>query len=163
MSAFADIWRFTRERMEPCFKDLTEEQLLWRPHGQAHNIGEILYHVAGAEHYWASRMTGRDPHASELEAKLDRAVREGFLLDGTSSPFTDEDMKLPLIEKALEFSGAALEPILQNPTQAQIDMKLISPLGPEVTGYGGFLRIAQHAGYHTGQIWIYRIDTRFPR
>ena len=162
MQPLYDAWKFTRDRLDQAYKDLNEYQLLWRPHAQAHNIGELLYHMAGAEHYWASRMTDRDPRATPLEEKLDKAVREGFLIDGTSSPFTDEEMKLPLIEQALEFSGRALTPILQSPTEAQLEMKLISPLGPEVTGYGGLMRIVQHAGYHTGQIWIYRMDPRFP-
>ena len=163
MRSFYDIWQFTRDRLKPAYEDLTEEQLTWRPHAQAHNIGELLYHMAGAEHFWAARLSERDPRATEWEAKLDRAVREGFLIEGTSSPFTDEDMKLSLIEQALEFSGLSLRPILENPTEKELEMKLISPLGPEVTGYGGLLRIVQHAGYHTGQIWIYRFDPRFPK
>lgn len=162
MHALLDVWQFTRDRLKPSYEDLTEDQLLWRPHPEAHNIGELLYHMAGAEHFWAARLSGRDPHATEWEAKLDRAVREGFLIEGSSSPFEAEDMKMPLIEQALEFSETSLRPILENPTQEQLEMRMISPLGPEVTGYGGLLRIAQHAGYHTGQIWVYRFDPRFP-
>jgi len=162
MQPFYDIWQFTRERMKPSYQDLNEEQLRWRPHPNAHSIGELLYHCAGAEHYWATRMSDRDPRATSWEEKLDKAVREGFLIDGTSSPFTDEDMSLPLIEQALEFTGLELTPILKEPTDKELTMRLISPLGPEVDGYGGLIRIAQHAGYHTGQIWIYRFDPRFP-
>jgi uncharacterized damage-inducible protein DinB len=158
-----DIWNFTRLRLDPAYRDLTEEQLLWRPHAAAHNIGELVYHMAGCEHYWAARMSDRDPRANAWEEKLDIAVRDGFLIDGTSSPFTPEEMKLPLLEEALEFTGQELTPILQAPTKKQLEMRLISPLGPEVSGYEGFLRIVQHAGYHTGQIWIYRMDPRFPK
>ena len=163
MNPILDIWQFTRDRLNPAYQDLSEAQLLWRPHPDAHNIGERVYHMAGAEHFWASRMTDRDPRATPFEEKLDKAVREGFLIDGTSSPFADEEMKLPLLNKALEFSGAALKPILENPTEKQLTMRMISPLGPEVSGYEGFLRITQHAGYHAGQIWIYRMDPRFPK
>ena len=163
MQPMYDVWQFTRVRLEPAYKDLNENQLLWRPHSAAHNIGELLYHMAGAEHYWASRMTGRDPRESPFGEKLDSAVREGFLIDGTLSPFKDEDMKMPLIEKALQYSGDALAPILKDPTDEQLTMRMISPLGPEVSGYEGFLRIVQHAGYHTGQIVIYRMDPRFPK
>ena len=162
MNALLDVWQFTRDRLGPCYQDLNDEQLRWRAHPGAHSIGELLYHMAGAEHYWAARMTGKDPHDTPWGEKLDRAVREGFLLEGTRSPFTDDDMKLPLIEEALAYSAAALRPILENPSKEQIEMKMISPLGPEVTGYGGFLRIVQHAGYHAGQIWIFRMDPRFP-
>jgi len=163
MSHLCEVWQFTRERLDQSYKDLTRDQLLWRPHENAHSIGELLYHMAGAEHFWASRMTDRDPHATPYEERLDKAVREGFLLEGTLSPFAPEDMELHLIDKALEFSGSALRPILENPTEKQLTMKMISPLGPEVTGMGGLLRIVQHAGYHTGQIWIYRMDPRFPK
>ena len=163
MRPLLDAWQFTRDRLAPAYQDLNEEQLLWRPHAAAHNIGELLYHMAGAEHYWATRLSERDPRATEWEEKLDRSVREGFLIDGTSSPFGPEDMKMPLIEQALEFTAFELKPILENPTSKELEMKLISPLGPEVTGYGGLLRIVQHAGYHCGQIWIYRMDPRFPK
>src|SRR6476620_1382351 len=116
MQPLYDVWKFTRDRMAPCYNDLTDEQLRWRPHSNAHSIGELLYHCAGAENYWASRMTGRNPHETPFGDKLDKAVRDGFLIDGISSPFKDDDMKLALIEKALAFSGEALTPILQNPT-----------------------------------------------
>ena len=162
MHPFADAWKFTRERLAQAYQDLNEEQLLWRPYHGAHNTGELIYHMAGAEHYWATRMTERDPRATEWEAKLDRAVREGFLREGTSSPFGPEEMKMELLDKALEFTGLELGPILENPTQKQLEMKMESPIGPIVTGYEGLLRIVQHAGYHTGQIWTYRMDPRFP-
>src|SRR5437763_6462338 len=100
MQSLFEIWRFTRDRLDPAYKDLSEQQLLWRPHAAAHNIGELVYHMAGAEHYWATRMTDRDPRANHSEEKLDRAVREGFLLEGTLSPFGPEDMQLPMLEKA---------------------------------------------------------------
>lgn len=163
MQSFLDIWQFTRDRLAPAYQDLTEEQLCWRSHDQAHNIGELLYHMAGAEHFWAARMSETDPHDTPWGEKLDKAVREGFLLEGTLSPFGQEDMKLPLIEKALDYSYKSLKPILENPTEKQLQMRMISPLGPEVSGYEGLLRIVQHAGYHTGQIWVFRMDPRFPK
>jgi hypothetical protein len=119
--------------------------------------------MAGAEHYWATRMTDRDPRANPWEEKLDKAVREGFLLDNTSSPFGPEDMKPDLVAKALDCSYTSLKPIIENPTQEQLEMRLISPIGPEVSGYEGLIRIAQHAGYHAGQIWIIRSLPDFPK
>src|SRR5947199_7374356 len=122
MHSFLDVWQFTRERLDQAYKDLSEEQLAWRPHGDAHSIGELVYHMAGAEHYWATRMSNRDPRSTEWEAKLDRSVREGFLLEGTAPPFGPEDMKLSLLEKALEFSASELRPILENPTEKELTM-----------------------------------------
>src|SRR4051812_39883754 len=45
MQSLFDTWQFTRDRLKPAYQDLTEEQLLWRPHDQAHSIGELLYHM----------------------------------------------------------------------------------------------------------------------
>src|SRR5262245_35158876 len=61
MQPLRDAWKFTRDRLDQSYQDLTEKQLIWRPHPDAHSIGEILYHVAAAEHYWAARLTDQNP------------------------------------------------------------------------------------------------------
>jgi uncharacterized damage-inducible protein DinB len=162
MHSLLDVWLFTRERLKPAYKDLTEQQLLWRPHADAHNIGELLYHIAGAEHYYACRISERNPRSSEWEEKLDRAVTDGFLRE-LSVPVADEDMKMDLIEQALEFTALEIRPILETPTEKEMQQEYISPIGDHLNGYQGLIRLVQHAGYHTGQIWVYRMDPRFPK
>ncbi|MEA2553644.1 MAG: hypothetical protein QOJ65_1820 [Fimbriimonadaceae bacterium] len=161
MRALFDVWQFTRERLKPSHEDLSQEQLQWRPHPGTHSLGEILYHIAGAEHYWASRFSGRDPRASEWEDKLDRAVTDGFLKEAPA-PFGPDEMTPELITRALEFTASEIAPILESPTSEQLEMPIISPIGDHINGYQGMLRLVQHASYHTGQIWIIRTQPAFP-
>lgn len=162
MTEYSEVWRFTRDRLRPACADLSHEQLLWRPNADAHCIYEYLYHIAGAEHYWAARMSGSDPRADALTELLDRSVREGFLADGPCPCMAlPPDQKS--VEHALSFAFDELAPIIDEPTPEQLEMTMESPLGPIVTGREGFLRVAQHAAYHTGQIWLLRMLPDFPK
>jgi uncharacterized damage-inducible protein DinB len=162
MQSLNEIWRFTRERLKPAYQDLSDEQLCWRPHDEAHSIAEIVYHIAGAEHYWATRLSQRDSRATEWEDKLDRAVIEGFLKEAPC-PFEPHEMTKELLDQALEFTGFEVLPLLENPTEKELEMPIVSPIGDQIDGRQGLIRMAQHAAYHTGQIWVYRMDPRFPK
>jgi uncharacterized damage-inducible protein DinB len=155
------VWLFTRQRLGPAHEGLTAQQLLWQPYVSGHCISEYLLHIAGAEHYWASRLTGRDPAATEFEGRLDRAVIDGFLAD-RPFPFPGYELTRDVVEQALAFTFAEVRAIFENPTQQQLEMALVSPIGDDVTGREGLIRLAQHAAYHTGQIWLLRQDPRFP-
>ena len=161
MRDLADVWLFTRARLRQTLADLTDEQMLWRQHSDGHSIGEYLYHIAGAEHYWASRMSGRHPSGTEFEGKLDGAVLYGFLREG-EFPFGEADMTKAKAEAALAFTYERIKPVFEEPRPEQLTMPLISPMGDNVTGREGLIRLAQHAAYHTGQIWVVRLDPRFP-
>jgi hypothetical protein len=154
------VWLFTRERLRQSIEGLSDEEMRWRPHHEAHTIFEILFHIAGAEHYWASRLTGRDPAENDMAHMLDLAVKDGFLRDG-ACPFGPEYMNRRAAEDALELTRAEIEPVICHPTPEQIAMSLTSPVGDNVNGLDGLARLAQHAGYHTGQIWLMRMDPRF--
>lgn len=163
MTEFAEVWHFTRFRLAQAIEGLSPEQVTWRLYPEAHNIAEIVYHIAGCEHYWAARMTGRDPAATDFEALLDLAVHEGFLREGVGGPFREaRDLNIEALEKALAFTGAKLRPVIEGPTGAQLAMQMVSPIGNEVTGAEGLARLSQHAGYHTGQIWMIRMSPGFP-
>lgn len=161
MHPLADVWKFTRVRLLESHPDLNDEQLQWRPHENAHSIAEILFHIAGCEHYWASRLLGRDPNEGELESKLEQAARDGFLREAPC-PFPPSEHRREEVDRALAFGEAEMASVIENPTPAQLEMRMISPIGHDVSGYEGLCRLAQHAGYHTGQIWVYRMDPRFP-
>ena len=45
MNPLLDVWQFTRDRLAPAYQDLSEDQLKWRAHKDAHSIGELLYHM----------------------------------------------------------------------------------------------------------------------
>lgn len=162
MHALGDVWKFTRFRLTQSIQDLTDEHMRWRPHENCHSIGELIYHIAGCEHYWAVRINAVDPASDEYQTKLDSAARDGFLREAPS-PFSEPEMTRELIDQALEYTYNEIAPIYQDPTQEQLQRPMISPIGDDVNGYEGLVRLAQHAGYHTGQIWIYRMDPRFPK
>lgn len=161
MSELGDVWRFTRARLDQAIEGLTPHQLAWRPFPEVHSIGEIVYHVAACEHYWAARLMERNPASSEHHARLERAVHDGFLREG-ASPFPAEEMTPHALRAVLDETAAELEPIMEAPNPRQLEMSLISPIGDPVDGRSGLTRLAQHAGYHTGQIWLIRMMPGFP-
>ncbi len=163
MHPYSSVWKFTRSRLDQAIDGLSERQLGWRIYPEAHNIFEIVYHVAGCEHYWAARLTGKDPNSTPFEALLEQAVLEGFLREGVGGPFRDPSHLTPeALAKALEFTGSRLQPVLEDPTDEMLAMPLTSPNGDAVTGEQGLARLAQHAGYHTGQIWLIAMSPHFP-
>jgi uncharacterized damage-inducible protein DinB len=155
------VWEFTRMRLDAALDGVTEVQAAWRPYPGAHCIAEHLVHVAGAEHYWAARLRGLDPRGSEFESKLDRSVREGYLVDGLP-PFGADGTSLSFGRRCLDHSRAEIGDLMSAPSADQLAREVESPVGDQVTGKQGLVRLAQHAGYHTGQIWLIRMHPEFP-
>ncbi|MBS1722187.1 MAG: DinB family protein [Armatimonadetes bacterium] len=161
MSPYAEVWKFTRERLAPAYQDLSPRQLCWRPHASAMTIGEMLYHVAGAEHWFGKRLQGEDPYSTEMDARIDKSVRAQFINEDPF-PFSEEDMTVEQIDAALRHTENLVRPLLEDPSHEALTRMVETPLGPTVEGVGGLWRIAQHAAYHTGQIWAYRQRPDFP-
>lgn len=161
MEGLVDVWEFTRMRLKQAHEDLTHEQGMWRPFKGANTIIEMMYHMAGAEHWFGCRILGINPEQSEFERKLDMSVRAQFLT-GDIFPFTGDELTLEKARNALDFSEIRARKVLSSATPEQLAIKIESPMGPIVDGKGGLLRIAQHSGYHTGQIWTYRQMPEFP-
>jgi len=161
MNDLAKVWHFTRVRLAQAIEGLNDEQLRWRPYEGGHNIGEILYHIAGVEWYWAHRMAGSQPEPDSWEARLDSAACDGFLNESVS-PFPAGELTIEKTIQALQFAFEHLKPLIENPTPEVLAMPAVSPIGDPVTVHEGLVRVVQHAGYHTGQIWMTRMDPRFP-
>lgn len=159
MSPYGEVWKFTRERLVQSFRDLTPAQLTWRPFREGHNIGEMLYHVAGVECWFGTKMTGLQPEGEV--ARLVLAARASYITD-EPSPFGDTDMNVADIEAALARGAATIEQVITNPTAEQLSMDVETVIGPVVPGVACLWRVAQHAAYHTGQIWTYRQNPGFP-
>lgn len=155
MTDLAAVWHFTRGRLDATLAGLTNEDMDHRAFTGAHTIFEMVYHVCGAEHYWASRLHGTPLADEELAAKLELALFNGFLREG-KPPFGAEWHTRERMEDVLRQTFAMLKPIMEHPTPAQLEQPMVSPIGDPVTGKQGLTRLAQHAGYHTGQIYIIR-------
>lgn len=156
-----DVWRLTRRRLSQGIEDLNDEQWHWRPHSQAHTIAEICVHLAGAEHYWWARMCEIAPTSNEFDPKLDRAVIDGFLEDHPF-PYTSHELTHEFVLERLTLMCSRIDVLYQGATEAQLSMPVRSPIGDDIDGYEGLLRLSQHAGYHTGQIWQMRLRPDFP-
>lgn len=157
MNDLASVWHFTRVRLDSVLGDLSDEEMGARPIPGCHSIFDIVYHVCGAEHYWASRMGGSPLEDRRLAALLERAIFDDFLRDGTP-PFDGEWLTRSRLESVMAQTFAMIRPIFEAPTPGQLEMRLTSPIGDPVTGREGLTRLAQHAGYHAGQIQLFRVQ-----
>lgn len=163
MTEFGEVWLFTRERLAGAWEDLAEEQLHWTPWHGAHTIAKILAHVAGSEHYLGSRILGVDPASNQEDVRLDRAVIASFIEEQEPFPYSEEELTRGFVASLLERSGAIANRALSNPSDEQLQREFRAPLGNIITGRQALWRMAQHAAYHTGQIWTYRQHPQFPR
>lgn len=161
MREIADIWRFTRTRLAQAIEGLSDAQLNWRMFEGAHSIAEYLYHVAGAELYWAHHLGGWQP-ANEFEAGVLACCTDSFLNE-KPFPLSPSLCNARDVARALGFAYEQLAPIIESPTPEQLAKPLRSPIGDAITGWEGLIRVAQHAAYHTGQIWLMRMHPAFPR
>ncbi len=158
----ASVWQFTRVRLDHALEGLTGEQWIWRPHPQAHSIAELAMHVAGAEFYWWSRLTNLRPSSPDYDERLDRAVIDGYLSE-SDFPYSPEELTQDFVRAKLKSMQSRMEELFRHLNDHQLSMTLTSPIGDILTGYGGLTRLAQHAGYHTGQIWLMRMMPDFPQ
>ncbi len=162
VSELVEYWLFGRRRLETAVEGLSDAQAEWRMHDSAHSVIEIVYHLAGAEQYWWKRMKpapDSDPH---FDPKLESAVFDGFLRDG-ACPFGGEENSLKQCLNVYQRTGGLIRPILELPTREQLEMRLISPFGDDVSGKEGLIRLCSHAPYHCGQIWAMRLHPQFPK
>lgn len=155
MTDLAAVWHFTRGRLDAALQGLTDDEMEFRPYTGAHTVFEIVYHVCGAEHFWASRMGGAALADPDLSSLLERSIYDGFLRAG-DPPFGPSWRHRAPMEDVLRQTFAMLRPIMEYPTPHVLELSLTSPIGDPVTGRQGLIRLAQHAGYHTGQIQMIR-------
>jgi uncharacterized damage-inducible protein DinB len=162
MSEVATIWHFTRRRLAQAIEGLSNAQLNWRLFEGAHSIAEYLYHVAGVELYWAHHLGSWQP-ADDFEA--------GVLLQCTCDSFLNEKpFPLPqsraatqrMLDARYNWHTNDSAPIIESPTPEQLAKPVRSPIGDPIDGREGLIRVAQHAAYHTGQIWLIRMYPQFP-
>ncbi|MBS1709178.1 MAG: DinB family protein [Armatimonadetes bacterium] len=162
MNGFLATWQFTRGRLAQSWEDLSDTQLHWRSPEGENSIAEILAHIAGCEHFLGKRLLSEDPVASAYDAKLDAGARAVFLNE-ESCPWSAEELGHDGLSAMLAASAATSERALGEGFEGRQDKEQDSPLGATITGFGAAQRMAQHAGYHTGQIWMLRRHPQFPK
>jgi len=160
MSDFAAAWQLSRQRLLETILDLNHEQLTWRIYPESLTIGEMALHVAGVEIFFTSQLL--DLQLDEYGAKLKTTSTEG-VVNKNPFPYTDADATPEAVRRALDYAKAMLEPLITNPSEAVLKKELVSALGPVITGYGGFTRLAFHPAYHQGQAYLIRMAPEFPK
>ena len=158
MTDFEAAWSLTRGRFLDAIAGLSDAQLAWIPYPGALSVGQMAYHVAGVEASFALQLTQTD--GSPAEQKIAAAARDG-VINESPFPFGDADMTATQIDQALASSKALVEPLIQNPDPYR-PIEIVSALGPVIDGTGAFARLAYHAGYHQGQVYLVKTHPGFP-
>lgn len=162
IQGIANVWQFTRVRLDHALEGLTDGQWHWRAHSCAHSIAEIAMHIASAEFYWWSRIVNLRFDSPDYDQRLDRAVIEGFLSEA-AFPYSQEELTIEFVNCVLKKMHGRIEELFRHISDSQLSMTMTSPIGDTLTAYGGLTRLSQHAGYHTGQIWFMRMLPNFPQ
>lgn len=156
MWEIAEVWHFTRKRLAQAIEGLDDTQLNFRLFPNAHSIAEYLYHVAGGELYWVHHLGGR-PVEDDFESRLLRCITDSFLNE-LPFPLPQNACTREQVLQALEVTFQLLRPLIENPTPEILKKRVVSPIGDSIDGREALIRIAQHASYHTGQIWLIRMS-----
>ena len=97
----------------------------------------------------------------EFEAGVLQCTRDSFLNE-KPFPLSQAHCTAADVERALQLAYEQLAPIIESPTPEQLAKPVRSPIGDPIDGREGLIRAAQHAAYHTGQIWLMRMHPQFP-
>lgn len=152
----AQVWHFTRKRLTQALEGLDDAKLNFRLMPHLHTIAEYLYHVAGVEFYWVHHLGGYAPQ-NEFEACLLRCATDSFL-NTAPFPFPRDACTCEGVQNALQFTFERFRPLIENPSAEMLDKPVVSPIGDPIDGREALIRTAQHASYHTGQIWLIRMS-----
>ena len=108
--------------------------------------------------FFAARL--QDRALSDEEKRIEACARDRVIND-SPFPFSGAEVSGDLLHRTLERTRALVQPMLEDPEPWR-EKQIETPLGPVDYAQGIFARIAQHPAYHTGQLWVYRFDPRFP-
>lgn len=161
MSDYLAPWRLGRDRFLASFEGLSESQLRFVADYYPNSIGQLAIHVAGSEVFMALHILKIEPR-NEFERKVFLSVTDGMLNENVF-PFEPHEITRETIDEALRLGESLIEPLLQNASPEHRKVRFASPLGPEIDGDGAFARMAFHASYHQGQVYIIRNAPNFPK
>jgi hypothetical protein len=161
MAHLAAIWQFTRDRVRHAYNGLTDEQLAWRCPETGASIARLLYHVAGSEHYWGTRLAGRIPEESGFDARLDSFALPRFLEDPDA--ISDEEMTRDSVEQTLARTYELCSAVVASPPDPKERVTVPTPEGEVVNAREGLVRLAQGTARDAGKIWNLRTHPEFPK
>lgn len=159
MTQYFNSWELSRGRFDQCIFGFTTNGLNYRLYPGCLTAGEMAIHVAGVEIFFAGQMLGCT--FSEYE-EVSAAARDGVVND---NPFPVPASKITpeYVKSVLDAAREIVLPLLQNPISEQLNVEMVSALGPIISGEGALARFAFHPGYHHGQAYMISQAPGFPR
>ena len=122
-------------KIRRCVRELSDEDLWWRPNAESNSVGNLLLHLAGNVRQWVVSGIGAEADVRERQAEFDadRGLARDELLDRLEDALRQVDRVL-----------AQLSP------DRLLERRSIQ--GREVTVLEALYHAVEHFGMHTGQI-----------
>jgi hypothetical protein len=159
MTDLLETYRLSRGRFENEIRPLSTAQLRWRMHSGALSAGEMALHVAGVEVSFHAQLT--ELELTEFESRLKAAATDG-VVNNLPFPFELDSVTAERVAEALAIGRERAEGLLAANDPEIRAKRLISALGPEITGAGALQRYAFHPAYHQGQVYQLVTHPAFP-
>ncbi|QYK53442.1 MAG: hypothetical protein KF824_00795 [Fimbriimonadaceae bacterium] len=159
MNDFRMTWELSRGRFIESFSNLNHEQLNWQMHPNTLTIAEMAMHVAGVEVSFASQLLGT---TLTPEQELILSCSTQGVVNDEQFPVAPELLKPEYVKEAMNVGKGFAEALFEQ-GEGLRQKELKSALGPMITGEGAFARLAMHALYHQGQVYLMITDPRFPK
>lgn len=124
-------------------KDLSDDQIRWRPNASSNGIGNLIQHLCGNARQWIVAGVGGAADTRERAAEFDHPMH------------VDRDRLMALLERTLEdvdviladLESAVIDTASESPLQ-----RICTPQGFAHTVLDAIFHVVEHFSYHTGQI-----------
>jgi uncharacterized damage-inducible protein DinB len=138
-------------RIVKCLQELSEEEIWWRPNSASNSAGNLVLHLCGNVRQWIISGLGR----AEDRRERDREFAE-------RGPIPRRAL-LTQLRRTVRDACRVLARLSDDSLSRKHEIQ-----GYRVTGLDATFRVAEHFGYHTGQIiYITKLkrahDLRFTR
>ena len=157
MSDFLTTYSLTRARFDEAVLKLSTSQLNFRMNSDVLTAGEMAFHVAGVEVWFAAQIFGTS--LDEQSARIARCATDGSINDNPF-PFTESEITPESVAKVLAQGRVAAESVFKSDDIR--DRQLVSALGPTITGEGAMVRLCAHPFYHQGHVYMITTSVGFP-
>lgn len=157
MSDFLTTYSLTRARFDEAVLKLSTSQLNFRINSDVLTAGEMAFHVAGVEVWFAAQIFGTS--LDDQMSRIARCATDGSINDNPF-PFTESEITPESVAKVLVQGRVAAESVFY--AENIRDRQLLSALGPTITAEGAMVRLCSHPFYHQGQVYMVTTAVGFP-
>ena len=122
-------------QVNACLDVLTDEEVWWRPNGQANSPANLVLHLAGSNQYYIGEIIGGTPVARDRDAEF--AARDGY--------------SKAQVRELWDASSRAVAGVLNALEPSQM-MQTTDRTGKTTTFAQVLLHVSHHNATHLGQI-----------